>query len=368
MVGLAVNAISDAYPGAAAPAVGAAAFFVVLVAIELRRLPSRAPVQRLVTRACLVGAAIAAIGSVLAAAAWTGWLVLIAATLGTASCVVPAPYEVVLRQLRAVAVTGIGVGAIGLGFDALALLHYAPVLAVSPFTVGSALMAIGIADLRSSHRLGGAAFAAAGVAVAISGVGAFQVSHTLDGIALIGMGVTMTFLGAALIRRSRQLAGIGCYGVGLTVIASGVGDILSSQIPRGVAFVGIGAMIVAGWRAIQSSSEHLFGIAVIGMGMPFVVFGVGELWAYGPLIGVASIGLGLAVVGLGVAVLRHTVDFTVIRSMIAAPTDAEDEISAGAPDGRSETVSRSPVKAVLDDQGEHIEDAAQSRDILDDGR
>jgi hypothetical protein len=48
-LGLAVNAISDSFKGAGPTAVAAAFLFVFFVAVELRRFPPRAPIQRLVS-------------------------------------------------------------------------------------------------------------------------------------------------------------------------------------------------------------------------------------------------------------------------------------------------------------------------------
>ncbi len=86
VVGLAVNSISDAYPGAAAPAVAAAPLFILGVAVGLRRFPPDALLQQLTARACLGGAAVAVVVSLLGPSAARGWAVLVAATLGIASC------------------------------------------------------------------------------------------------------------------------------------------------------------------------------------------------------------------------------------------------------------------------------------------
>src|SRR3954447_9624319 len=86
VVGLAVNAVSDAYKGAGAAAVAGGGFLVALVAVELRRFPAQAPVQGLVSQVSLAGAAAAAFLSLVAPAPWRPWAVLVAAALALTSC------------------------------------------------------------------------------------------------------------------------------------------------------------------------------------------------------------------------------------------------------------------------------------------
>lgn len=177
VVGLAVNAISDAYKGAAPVAIAGAVFFVLMVAVELRRLPSRAPVHRLVARSCLAGAAVTAIASLLVPSVWTGWMVLLAAALGTAGCVVPVSQRDMYLQL--VGVAGIGGGVAAIGF--------------------------GISVLLRSDLLGGVVLIGLGVAGIGGGIALLLSSKLLVGVAAIGLGVALIGSGTVLVQRSTGL-------------------------------------------------------------------------------------------------------------------------------------------------------------------
>src|SRR4051812_25932677 len=86
VLGLVVNWLSDAYKGAIALAVGGTVLLVVVVAARLRRLPPRAPIQRLVSRFGLTGALLAAVVSLLLPGPWRPWPVLVAAAFAVTAC------------------------------------------------------------------------------------------------------------------------------------------------------------------------------------------------------------------------------------------------------------------------------------------
>jgi hypothetical protein len=127
-----------------------AVFFLVTVAVELRRFPVQAPLHRLVARTCLGGAALAVGACVLVPSAWTGWAVLVGAASGLAACLVPAPREKTLTQIRGVALIGPGVAAIGTGVRLLRNSNLLFVAAV--ISVGVALISYGAVVRRPTEK------------------------------------------------------------------------------------------------------------------------------------------------------------------------------------------------------------------------
>jgi hypothetical protein len=88
---------------------------VLVVAARLRRLPPRAPIQRLVSRLGLAGAVLAAVVSLLVPEPWRPWLVLVVAAFAVTACLAPVPGKEIPNQLGAVALICLGVAAIGVG-------------------------------------------------------------------------------------------------------------------------------------------------------------------------------------------------------------------------------------------------------------
>jgi hypothetical protein len=80
-------------------------FFVAAVPLELRRRwNAQAPVHHVAAVTCFVAAVLALagalLGSLLGPASWTGWAVLVAATLGVAGCLIPALEEQTALQVQ----------------------------------------------------------------------------------------------------------------------------------------------------------------------------------------------------------------------------------------------------------------------------
>jgi hypothetical protein len=109
-----VNAVSDAMPGAGPTAVAAAVLCVVTVAVELRRVPAGAPLQRLTTRTCVIGAVLAIGVSLFGPSASAGWAVLVASALAAICCLAPrpAPARQIFEQVIAFGAIGFSVAAL----------------------------------------------------------------------------------------------------------------------------------------------------------------------------------------------------------------------------------------------------------------
>ena len=71
--------------------IASAVVFVLLVGSELYRLPPRAPLIPLVTRACLWVSVLGALVVIFAPTTWTPYAVLVTATFGIAGALRPAP-------------------------------------------------------------------------------------------------------------------------------------------------------------------------------------------------------------------------------------------------------------------------------------
>jgi hypothetical protein len=297
-VGLGVNAVSDTYPGAFAPAVGGAVFLVALAAAKLRRLPPQAPIHRLVSRATLMGAAVAALVSLIAPPGWRPWAVLAATTLALTSCLTP-PSEHVGKQLSSLAMVAFGVAMIGLG--AAWLLHYQVlpgmvmiVLGVATIPFGVALVGLGVGWLLESRLVTGMAQLSAGVIVISLGValliGQLMVPAQLmvgtqfmvvAGMTMVALGVLMIGGAVSTLLNSDQLLGAMAIGGGVLLIGLGVPALVDSELLLGVALIGGGGLIIALAVAMLLESQLLKVVVMIAFG-------------------ILSIGLSVVLIGLGV--------------------------------------------------------------------
>ncbi len=128
-----------------------AVLFVLAVLEQLRRLPSGAPLIRLATRGCLLGAAIAAGAAATAPPNWTGVAVLTTAALGLAGSLGPAPPDERWETLANVAFIGVGVAVIGAG---VARVRASDLLAgVAAIGVGVAMVGLIMVLLRWDRRM-----------------------------------------------------------------------------------------------------------------------------------------------------------------------------------------------------------------------
>jgi hypothetical protein len=364
--GLGVNALSGdlGYRGAAAAAAA------ILVSTNwLRQLPPRAPLVRMVSRALLGGAAIAAVVAAaspsreglatITATALTISTLLIASDLpqatrilgGTALIGLDVAFlheSVVIlavlgfgvaflrlgaaslrtgKILRGVAVIGLGVVAfiaVVVGF----LLVSDDILSViSVLSLGAGIAALGVAVLRYSKTLTWVAFLIFGVG--IMGLGGFFLrgddvrsgGSALDGVAFLVFGAAFSISwGAVIVRdiavqRNSKVLGrivpfgraVGFIGGAAALFVGGAVSLREGKIPDGVTILAFGAvyLVVLG-AAVLRRSKVLVGVWFLASGI--VSFGgwVADLPNSDVFDGVVGIGLGSAFLVYGVALLRDS--------------------------------------------------------------
>lgn len=207
-LGLSINALNDAFPGAFLPAVAVVLLLVVSAAYQLRRRPAGALIHTLLPRVTLPLAAVAAVVSLFFTGTAAAWAVLLAAALGVTGCLRPGPIGGLFEQLRDVAVIAIGAAmtGIGVGFllDSRVLLGVAEIAAlVALVAAGVAMIGLGVSLLLDSRVLLGVALIVLGVAVIGVGVSHLLAARALIGVAGIAFGVASIGAGVNVVDGGR---------------------------------------------------------------------------------------------------------------------------------------------------------------------
>ncbi len=306
-----------------------AATFVLTVLEQLRRLQG-APLARLVTRVCLLGAATAAVVAVLAPPNWMGVAVVTTAALALAGSLGPArPDE---RWFTLCGVAGIGAGVAMIGF---ALVRSGDLLLrVAGSGSGVAIIGFGVALARGSDFLLRVAVIGGGVAIIGFGVALARGGDLLLGVAVIGGGVATIGSGVALARGSDFLLRVAGIGGGVAMIGAGVASARSGDLLGGVTGIGIGVAAIGLGVALTRGSNLLFGVSGISLGVISTGFGVDSVRRGDLLGGVAVIGIGVASIGAVMVLVRW--DSRIVtwwRTLTSVPQQETGAVRVAEDDG-----------------------------------
>ena len=266
-LGMGVNLLSDdvGYRGVAAAAVIGA---MLMATNWLQGLPTRTRLADYIPPVLLTLALLATVLSVVAPRAWAGPATLVAAGLVGTAVLIPTDLATAGRLLAGAAFIGFGVALIG----------------------------IGVAWLRDGNQSNGTA----DIGLGLGGIG-IGMAWLRDGNLLADAAFTVR--GVADLRASALLAGAAAIGVGVVTISGGVAVLHSGGgLMAGMPLIGGGVAVIGVGVARLHSSALLYGVALIGSGVAGIGVGVAALRTSGPLYGAAVISIGVAFIGAGVLV------------------------------------------------------------------
>lgn len=345
VVGLAVNAVSDAYPGAGAPIIGVAVLCVVGIAVVLRRYPATARLHRLTARLCLAGAALAVVLYMFASSSTANWTLVVAGALGVAGCATPAgSAEINFMRLAGVAFVAFSLPFLGLAINEFREAHVLIGLALIGF--GSSVAIFGVANLRGSVVLMGVSAIGSGVAFATIGVSWLSEAVDSTSLVLIGFGASAVLFGLWLLTGARFVLAV--LALCLTVIGAGVvtlwdGDVLFgvSLLVASVAILLYGLGLTRGSELLVYSGNAVAGLSLLGVGLHAML----EL---NPLLGLASIGGGVGFAGAAIVQLARRPQIVAwIKELVtesspdmphqAAAADKDGDQGKGGDSGESAT-------------------------------
>jgi hypothetical protein len=300
--GMGVNLLSGdvGYAGVAA---FAAAGAVVTAASWLRRLPPRAPLVQLGSRA-LLGLAFgsAVVAAVFGAVSRTGAgaATLASVVFVTGAVLVQVDRDRAVYLLAGAAPVGGGVAVVGLAVGVLADGNL--LLGMAGLAGGLASFGYGVAVVRRVNCgpaviVGGLALVCAGAAATADGL-VFGLASAAAGVALAGAGV-------AILIGSKVGRGIALLSLGTAIVVAGLaaGALFRIAIPcGGVGFVALGLAVLRPDKRLQVLAVLILGVAAAGY--------AAALWRIGSAVGatpVATASVSLLWYGLG---LLHSYGIT----------------------------------------------------------
>jgi hypothetical protein len=299
VAGLAANILGGAYPLASSIGVAAAATFVIIAAVQLRQLPTQAPIQRIVARSSLGIAAITVVASLLVPAGLTGWTVLLAAAFGMIGVLTPAPFEHTIDQASGACFIGISVSFCGYAVHEMAM---RPLFGLGMLGASIGMVGVGLSILLDRSLL-------------------HRISVVVSGASLGG-------LGAVAVREWSTTLAILCGVTGLALVVYGC--VGTARLADHLGALGVGSLgvlnVAIGLELLAQQQAVLGGASLISLGLSLICFSV-AYWLDLSALSVVSTGvMGASFIGLGIAGLQV---LHVLFSVAAAIAGAASVVLAG---------------------------------------
>jgi hypothetical protein len=301
IAGLSANVIGGTYPIVSTLAVTLAVAFILWVALSLRQLPSRAPIQRLTARLCLSAALISLILCLFVADAVLGWTILATVTLGIAGCLTRASKDVVYRRLTTAGLACAGTALCGIAVDiwaldrilsiALALIGMACILLALGLSIEASdiqdvgigvgtlgVMGIGVAAMIGREPLIGAfaiLFAIAGIGIVVS---ANSRRPAWGGVFLVILGIAALGFGLTAIDTPLWPWFIVFTCAAISLILLGIAIRFSLDTLRELGTIGLGVAIsIAGAVSVTLQNSRLFGVSAVCVGLVLIGYEIIQL-------------------------------------------------------------------------------------------